>query len=441
MRRRLRVGLAVVLGVLALTACEDTPDPDDDPGPVTLTFGVFGSAAELAPYETMVEAYNAKAVSVEVELLTWPSSDAMIGDVEAGGELPDVYMIARRNLTAVVESQRNTPLFDLLEARDVSYGDDFSQPAIEAMSADDDLQCMPSSVSPMVIYYNTDLIDFDLMRQRGLPAPDDELEGWTLEEFRAAAAFAARRGRASGVTITPTLRGIAPFVYSGGGTLFNDPASPTSLALSDGDSLSALTTTLDVLRDPTLTLGEAQLAEATPQTWFERGQLGMIEGFRDLTPELREVEGLDFDVMPMPQVGDPATVGDITGLCIAPGDHVQPAADFLVHAISDEGVKPVSKAGYVVPANLTVARSEAFLQSGQQPAHAGVFNASVDNMVLLPFVEDSEALNAAVDPLLDDMLNDPSFGDLGELTAQIDEASRPVLDPDYEPPPSEPSSD
>ncbi len=118
----------------------------------------------------------------------------------------------------------------------------------------------------------------------------------------------------------------------------------------------------------------------------------MIEGFRDLTPELRQVDGLDFDVMPMPELGGAATIGDLTGLCIAPSDHVQQAADFLVHAISDEGVEPLARSGYVVPANLTVARSPAFLQPQLQPAHAGVFNASVDDMVLLPLIDDADDL-------------------------------------------------
>ena len=45
----------------------------------------------------------------------------------------------------------------------------------------------------------------------------------------------------------------------------------------------------------------------------------MIAGFRALVPELREVPGLDFDVMPIPSIDGAATVGDITGLCISPG--------------------------------------------------------------------------------------------------------------------------
>ena len=43
--------------------------------------------------------------------------------------------------------------------------------------------------------------------------------------------------------------------------------------------------------------------------WFKRGKLGMLPGFRELTPELRAVPNLDFDVMPMPTIDRAATRG------------------------------------------------------------------------------------------------------------------------------------
>ncbi len=445
MRRRLRRPVAFVLAALAVTAlaaCEEAEDPAEPGAPVVLRFGVWGSDDELAGYQEVVDSYNAAAVDTRVELVAYDDSASLTGSLAAGAAPPDVYLAARHDLPALVSGDRNEPLFDLLEARDVSYGDDYAQPAIAAFSSDDDLQCMPYSVSPMVVYYNTDLVDFDAMRERGLPAPDEdeEVEGWTFEQFEAAARFASRRGGTRGISLEPRLRSLAPFVYSGGGQLFDDAGSPTSLALSSGENVDTLTTLVGLLRDPDVTLSSDQLAEASPRQWFERGRLAMMEGFRDLTPELRDVEGLDFDVMPMPTIGGPATVGELSGLCLTPGDRVQQAADFLVHAISDESVAPVAEAGRIVPANLTVARSEAFLQPPEQPEHAAVFNASVDSLVQLPTIEDAPALDAVVDPLLDELLNAPVLLDLPGLTAEIDETSRAVLDPDYEPSPADPSS-
>ena len=120
---------------------------------------------------------------------------------------------------------------------------------------------MPYGISPMVIYYNTNLVDFEAMADRELDVPtvDDEdltkRPTWTLEQFQTAAAYASRPRRGiAGFYIAPTLRGLAPFVYSGGGKIFDNDDEPTSLAFSSDDTKSALEKVLPTLRDPKLSL-------------------------------------------------------------------------------------------------------------------------------------------------------------------------------------------
>ena len=186
----------------------------------------------------------------------------------------------------------------------------------------------------------------------------------------------------------PTLRGLASFVYSGGGDLFDDAVEPTSLAFSSDQTREALTPTLELLRDPSLTLTDEQLRSSTPLELFESGKLGMITGFRSETPELRATEGLSFDVMPMPTIDDDATIGELSGLCISSQTATLPAAaDLLVYLVSSEAVARVTSAGYLVPANLEVARSNDFLQPQLQPAQAGLFTDSIRSMRLLPLID------------------------------------------------------
>ena len=59
----------------------------------------------------------------------------------------------------------------LLDERGVDFGDRFSRDAVDAFAMDDELQCMAYSVSPMVIYYNTDIVDFDKMERRQIDVP------------------------------------------------------------------------------------------------------------------------------------------------------------------------------------------------------------------------------------------------------------------------------
>ena len=53
---------------------------------------------------------------------------------------------------------------------------------------------MPVGISPMVIYYNTDLVDFSRMALRGISAPVEAVN-WNFDQFLASAEFASRPRR------------------------------------------------------------------------------------------------------------------------------------------------------------------------------------------------------------------------------------------------------
>jgi len=443
-RSRVVIPLVLVLGAM-LAGCTD----DDDPGPaqpttapqggkVSLTLGVWGSEREVEAYQRVVDGYNATTEEASVRVKSYPTHDELLAALD-GGKVPDVFLMTRNDLPTLRAQELIQPIGNLLDERDVDFGDGYSRPALEAFAGDRDLQCMPYGVSPMVIYYNRTLVDFTRMEERELDVPnvDDEdltrKPSWNLEQFQAAADFASRPRRGiAGFYVAPTLRGLAPFIYSGGGQLFNDDDPPTSLAFSSDATRGALEEVLPVLRDPTLTLSPEQLAEKSPLEWFKEGKLGMIAGFRDLVPELRATSGLDFDVMPMPTVDESATIGELTGVCLAQDTrNVAEAADFLVHLVSTESVASVAASGYLAPANTEVALSDAFLQPGRPPLHSIVFVSSVKNMRIPPLISNVAGLEAAVAEPLRAML-EVEIPDLDALTTQIDEASQAVLAPPEE---------
>ena len=89
----------------------------------------------------------------------------------------------------------------------------------------------------------------------------------------------------------------------------------------------------------------------------------------------------------------------------------------------------VAAAGYLAPANTTVALSDAFLQPGQLPLHSGVSNNSIKSMQIPPLIDNNAELEAAVAGPLQALL-EVEVPDLDALTQQIDDASVPVLAPD-----------
>ena len=448
-----RATAALTGGVLALclglTACDGGTGAEPGPTlrstsnsspaaePVPLTFGVYGPPDEQAAFQRVVNAYNSSQSESRVQLRTWPSHDAMAADLRGstgpGQDLPDVFMVSRADLSWLQQQHLTQPVDNLLDERGVDFGDGYARDSLEAFSADNRLQCMPYAISPMVIYYNKDLVDFARMRAKGLEAPDPAGENprWSFDQFVAAAKFATRpRAGTRGVYISPSLEGLAPFLYSGGGQVFDDEENPTSLAFSDGGSQDALTQTLTLLRDPHLTLTAHQLAKASPLQWFERGRLGMIAGYRSLVPRLRHVSGLDFDVMPMPVLGSSATVADVTGVCLSSHAASSPAAaDLMVHLLSTDQVDEVARTGYVVPSNLGAAASDAFLQPGRMPDHARVFTTTVRYAHFPPVIQTMSTLEQAVAASLDELVTVPVLN-LPQLTTQIDEESRAVLSPE-----------
>jgi multiple sugar transport system substrate-binding protein len=434
-----RRGAAAVCAalVLGLAACEaDGSPPESRPpqstttaDPVQLTLGVEGSPDELAAYDAVAESFDSLYDPAEVEVTDYDSSADMLAAIRDGEELPDVFLASRDDMATLRQERLIRPVDLLLDERGVDFGDGYSRDALQAFSADDRLQCMPYGISPMVIFYNTELVDFDKIEARDLPFPA-EREAWTLEMFTAAAQYVSRPGRGTtGFHIEPGLRNFAPFIYSGGGQLFDSDDAPTSLALAEGDSPEAIERTLEVLRRPQLTLSSKQLAQHSPIEWFERGELGMIAGYRELVPRLRQVHGLDFDVISMPILDGSATTGDITGMCLSRDAASTPAAaDLMVDLLSTPSVARVVRAGYLVPANSEVALSEEFLQPGRLPEHSQVFNNSVRAIEIPPMISVWPELERAVGPELDQLVEVPVLDDLEERLLEIDEESRPILE-------------
>lgn len=444
LRRRAAVGALCVVLAGGLAACDEAADPGPPPKPTTklvqLELGVYGTKPVLARFEASARAFNESSTVAKVTVKAWPDRATAIRALQEEGEdRPDLFMATRRDLPWMRSSEANAPVDELLDSRGVDFSDDYSRDALEAFSGDSSLQCMPYAISPMVIYYNTDLIDFEKMAERELDVPARP-DRWTFEEFAAAAQFADRpRRNIGGAGIAPTLSSLAPFIYSGGGAIFDDRTEPTRTEFSSGDTQAALEQTLTVLRDPNATLTTEQMERRTPLEWFKRGQLGMIAGFRDLVPELRRVDGLRFDVLPMPTLGEPATIGDVTGLCLSSSSaDDQAAADLLEFLISDEQLAAVARTGEIVPARLSVATSDDFLQPEQDPEHAGVYQSSLRWIVTGPLLEDGPALEATVNPYLLEMMTDPVPPDLEATGEEIDEATAPLFEPPEElDPPSE----
>ncbi|MGZ8744834.1 MAG: sugar ABC transporter substrate-binding protein [Nocardioides sp.] len=433
----------VALGVLAAgcTSTDDPPKatPSATPGaPVELTFAVYGQGPVIAAYKEIAARYTVQNPGVKIVVEPYPAHDAAMAGLRAAraeGDPPDVFLMDHDDLDGLAEDKAVRRVDDLLAEREVDFGDGYTRSGLEAFSADAALQCMPLDVSPLVVYFNPQLIELDRIAEPGTN-PVTQEDGWSLEEF-GRGALQARQPGVRGLYIAPDLEQVAPFVWSGGGEIVDDIDDPTKLTLADGPSEAALQQLLELVRDPALTFNQTALHRRSALLRFKEGKLGMILGYRDLTPELRAQTGLIFDVMPLPRLSSGATVATMSGMCISSeSEEIAKAADFLAAATSDEGAATLAATGYVMPANLDVVNDDVFLQSGQRPLNADVFGREVRDTRLLPSTPTWINVKRATTRQLTQLFYDPVILPLQERLEAIDEASIPLFDPSLAPSPS-----
>jgi multiple sugar transport system substrate-binding protein len=408
-------------------AASPSGSPSGPASPVTLRFSVYGDEQTVAAYRELASSYTDLHPDVTVKVLASPDAEVAARRLDPAGIAPDVFLVDHGQMPQLVAEERVQPVDELLEKRGVLFGDNYQRLGLEAFSADSALQCMPHDVSPLVVFYNT-----RLLRPRTLAAPGEDPvtteTGWTWEQFATAARRTSHDG-VKGLYIPPDLDSLLPLVRSTGADLVDNDRTPTSLTMSDKDTRAALQQVLALARDPQLSPSRRALARQDALSRFEHGRIAMMLGTRRLVPTLREADGLSFDVFPLPVLGSPRTVTEMTGYCVsATTRHLEQAADFLTYAAGPDGEKITAEVGGIVPANLPALHSDAFTQPGSQPSHVGVFSEALRRADAPPFTAAWPALEQQVQPMLDKMFSDRKV-DLDRLLPRMDRRSQAVLSP------------
>ena len=443
-RTTTRVAVALLTVAAVATGCasggdQPTTKPSASPsGPAELTLVVYGPPAVVSAYKGLAADFGATHPDTVVKVESYATHDAALAAVRAAtdkGDPPDLFQIDGDDLPALTADKQVHRVDDLLSDREVDFGDGYTRSSLEAFSSDSALQCMPTDVSPLVVYYNTRLIDLSLAAEPD-HRPVTQETGWTLDEFTRAALLARHPG-VRGLYVSPDLMQVAPFIWSGGGDLVDDPDNPKSLSLSEDSSATAMRNFLDVVRNPEITFDQAALRKRSPVERFKAGKLGMLLGTRELTPVLRQQQGLNFDVMPLPRAGGAATDASQKGLCIAAkSDQIEGAADLLTYLVSTKSADTLAATGYVQPTNLDAVNGDSFLQRGERPLHAEIFERETRHVQPLPRTRYWPDVRRATVAPLAHLYYDPVIEPLIDRLTAIDEASVPLFDPNATPSPS-----
>lgn len=401
-RRRIGTTWLVVL-VAAAAACGG-----GDPGPgggdrATIDVTLFGGPEEVEGYSRLVADFEAANPDVEVLLNPVASQDDLLANLTtsfAGGQPPDVFLANYLRYGQFAAQGVLADVQGYLDDSDLIDEDDFAEPALDAFRFDGaDLTCMPQNISSLVVYYNAEAFE-----AAGVERP---VAGWTWEEFlEAAQALTDPAAGRYGVGFDPSLQRLAPFVWSAGGELIDDPEAPTTLLLDDPATRGAL----DFLLDLQLVHGvappdvEEQSLEAEER--FIAGQLGMYLNSRVATPTLRAgITDFTFDVGPLPTApgGTPTTILHGDAYCLAAAGNPDLAWRFVEHAMGVDGQTILAESGRTVPSRTDVATSPVFLEPDLPPASAQVFLDAIPTIRALPGTATWSQMQREVDSLLTDV--------------------------------------
>ena len=222
--------------------------------PVSLELAVYGGRQRTAVYEKILAAFAEERPEIDVRLTSYPDAESAADAVErslADGSGPDVFLLDPAYLPRFVTEEQLEPLDTLLEDRGLQFGDDYQRAALTAFSASSRLQCMPTEMSPLVVYYNRALVSRQRLAAQGIVLPREE-ETWTWDEFSAAARQAALTdgfGPVKGVYLPTDLESLTAFVRSGGGEVVDDVFEPTSLTLTSDDALTTIAEVIQLARE------------------------------------------------------------------------------------------------------------------------------------------------------------------------------------------------
>jgi multiple sugar transport system substrate-binding protein len=208
-RHGVRALLGSALLCLVVAGCttdpergEANPTPSEprssstSPQPVGVDVAVYGPEESLDAYDELAHAFMRENPHVTVEVKHYADATEVMEALH--GELPpDVFLMDHTHLPQLVEDELVRPVDGLLAERKVDFGDGYQRGGLTAFSAEASLQCMPHDVSPVVVYYNEDLVDLPQLGEEG-EEPPNAIDGWDWEVF-VRAARQASRGPADGL--------------------------------------------------------------------------------------------------------------------------------------------------------------------------------------------------------------------------------------------------
>jgi multiple sugar transport system substrate-binding protein len=421
----------VVIG-LVLAACTGDDVSPEPGGPTTVSVWVSGDPEETQAFVDVAAAFEESQDAIDVDLVVVAERDDLIARLStslAGGEPPDVFLMNYRYLGQFESKGVLEPVGPYLDASQVLSSDAFYPEAMTVFQSDGVQTCMPQNVSSLVLYYNRDLFE-----AAGVALPP--AEDWKWNDMVTAATALTQDTDGDGTvdvyglgTDVEIIR-VAPFVWSNGGEIVDDPERPTRFTIGSLDAIRPIQAFLDLRGVHGVTPTDEESESANAETRFLDGSLAMMMESRKVVPSFRTITDFEWDVAQLPVHKQPATVLHSDAYCMtAAGERKDQAWEFLEFALGTQGQAIATATGRTVPSLRSVAESDAFLDPELPPAHSQVFLDNIPSIQAVPHIATWPEIEDIVNDLLEEAYYEPvGSGEAGELVVAILDQTAPLFE-------------
>lgn len=376
---------ALLLVALVAGCAVPPPPPVSAPGsapaaegPVTITWAMWGSPAEIATHQAVADVFMAEHPDIKIEITSEPWSDyfTKMQTLWAAGDasqIPDVLFLWPTYQYAATGVLENLDPYIEASGYDLS---DYWPALLESATYEGSVYGFPRDISVEVLYYNKDIFD-----EVGMAYPD---ETWTWDDLRAAAeALTVREGNQI-VRHGLGMEGgkYLLWVNQNGGSILDDMRNPSRCTLAEPEAVEAIQFFADMMNSGAA-MRSANLSQAGGDAAvFASGQVAMIIQNASRVSTFNTA-GLNYDVAPVPFPvggGRAASTGGAAWVMSAASDNKDEAWTFLSWLQSTNGGQRLYTAsGEIFPALQSTARSDAFLNPDVAPANRMAFIIEAEN--------------------------------------------------------------
>lgn len=282
------------------TDAASTASAATDSGKTKITFMGWGTDAEIATFNTMIDQFETTYPDVEVEYIVVADNefDTKLQTMIGAGECPDVFYCGIDNMMKYAATGNLYSLTDYVESNEIFDPDNVWECLIDVWRFDGDQQgqgdiyAMPKDVSAFPIFYNV-----DLFKEAGVTPPTAD-DPWDWNDFLEAAQKLTT-GEGDAKIYGTGSYSLESAVWSNGAE-WVDPDTLTQVQITD----PAFTEALQWVADLSLVYGVAptptEQSALSDYDRFKQGKLAMVGAGTWSLADFWENCDFEWDVMNWP---------------------------------------------------------------------------------------------------------------------------------------------